>query len=493
MKGTMLQYFHWYTPGDGNLWKQIKEDAPRLAGLGFTAIWLPPAFKAANGGYSAGYDVYDLYDLGEFDQKGTIRTKYGTRDEYLEALKAIRENEMQVMVDIVLNHKAGGDEIERINVVKVDPENRNDDISDEFFIDAFTKFTFPGRQKKYSEFIWDFMCFTGVDYAYDLNEDGIFRIVKEHTSSWQEMITDEKGNYDYLMYNDIDFRNDYVREELNKWGKWYWEQANFDGVRLDAVKHISPFFYVEWLHQLRINTNKEIFAVGEYWAPGQLELLLKYIEATGGNMSLFDSSLHHNLHHASRIGNDFDLTTIFHDTLVEVMPEKAVTVVSNHDTQPLQALEAPVDPWFKPIAYALILLRDEGYPCVFYPDLFGANYRDYGRDGKEYEIWMPAVPKIEKLMQARKDNAYGFQRNYFDHANCIGWTREGDGYHSGCAVVISNGDDGNKTMEIGIWYKGKTFVDLLENHPAEVVINDDGWGEFFASAGNVSVWVTKWW
>ncbi|MEO7960576.1 MAG: alpha-amylase [Ginsengibacter sp.] len=485
----MLQYFHWYTQGDGNLWNKIKLDAPRLASLGFTAIWLPPAFKAANGGYSAGYDVYDLYDLGEFDQKGTVRTKYGTKQEYLDAIKAIRKNGMQVMVDIVLNHKAGGDEIERVKVVKVNPDNRNEDISDEFEIDAFTKFTFPGRKKKYSAFEWNQSCFTGVDYAHDLNEDAIFRIVKNSGLSWQEMINDEKGNYDYLMYNDIDFRNDFVREELNRWGKWYYDQAHFDGVRLDAVKHISPFFYVEWLHQLRINTNREIFAVGEYWAPGQLQLLLKYIEATGGNMSLFDSSLHHNLHHASRSGNNYDLTTIFHETLVNVMPEKAVTVVSNHDTQPLQALEAPVDPWFKPIAYALILLRDEGYPCVFYPDLFGANYKDYGRDGNEYEIWMPAVPKIEKLMQARKDHAYGLQRDYFDHANCIGWTREGNDHHSGCAVVVCNGKDGNKSMEVGKRYAGRTFFDLLENHSATVKINNDGWGEFFSSGGSVSVWV----
>ena len=69
-------------------------------------------------------------------------------------------------------------------------------------------------------------------------------------SSWQEMIDNEKGNYDYLMYNDIDFRNNYVREELDRWIKWYWDQAHFDGVRLDAVKHISPFFYVGWLHNL---------------------------------------------------------------------------------------------------------------------------------------------------------------------------------------------------------------------------------------------------
>ena len=55
-----------------------------------------------------------------------------------------------------------------------------------FEIDAFTKFTFPGRQKKYSEFEWNYMCFTGVDYAHDLKKQGIFRIVKKYTRSWQE-------------------------------------------------------------------------------------------------------------------------------------------------------------------------------------------------------------------------------------------------------------------------------------------------------------------
>ena len=490
-KGTMLQYFHWYLPGDGTLWKQIKNDAPRLKELGFTSIWLPPAFKAASGGYSTGYDIYDLYDLGEFDQKGTVRTKYGTRQEYIEALEAIRSAGMQSIVDIVLNHKAGGDEIEKIQVVKVNPDDRNETISEPFEIEAFTKFTFPGRQKKYSAFEWDYMCFTGVDYAYNLSENGIFRIINSYGNDWQEMIDDEKGNYDYLMYNDIDFRNASVREELDHWGKWYYDQVNFDGVRLDAVKHIPASFYNEWLDNLRKSTSKEIFAVGEYWAPGQLYLLVRYIEATNGKMSLFDSSLHHNFHTASNMGNNYDLRKIFQNTLVKIMPEKAVTVISNHDTQPLQALEAPVEPWFKPIAYSLILLRDEGYPCIFYPDLFGANYKDNGGDGNEYEIWMPKVDNIEQLLQARRDYAYGTQRDYFDHANCIGWTREGNDEHSGCAVVISNGDNGNKTMEIGKRYAGKIFIDLLKKNPKKVKINKDGWGEFFAPAGGVSVWIEK--
>ena len=144
--GTMLQYFHWYMPNDGNLWKQIKSDASRLREMGFTSIWFPPAYKGSNGGYSEGYSPYDLYDLGEFDQKGTVRTKYGTRQEYQEAIDAVHETGMQVIVDIVLNHKAGGDECERIKVVKVDLDDRTKAISEPMEIDAYTKFTFPGRE-----------------------------------------------------------------------------------------------------------------------------------------------------------------------------------------------------------------------------------------------------------------------------------------------------------------------------------------------------------
>ena len=84
--GTMIQFFHWYTPADGSFWKHVTAEAPRLAKMGITAVWLPPACKAAGGGYSVGYDIYDLYDLGEFDQKGTVRTRYGTKAEYIEAV-----------------------------------------------------------------------------------------------------------------------------------------------------------------------------------------------------------------------------------------------------------------------------------------------------------------------------------------------------------------------------------------------------------------------
>ena len=242
---------------------------------------------------------------------------------------------------------------------------------------------------------------------------------------------------------------------------------------------------------MRSFAGKDFFAVGEFWAPLDLASLLKYIVATEEKMSLFDAPLHNTFHIASTKGKDFNMPTIFNDSLLSVNPQLAVTVVENHDTQPLQALEAPIDSWFKPLAYALILLREQGYPCIFYPDLYGAEYTDKGSDGNDYNIKLEKVTSLENLISLRKNKAYGTQRDYFDHPNCIGWTREGiaENKNSGCAVIMSNGDEGFKLMEIGKKFAGKKFIDQLGNNNGEVIINKDGFGEFQCEGASVSVWV----
>lgn len=492
INGTILQAFHWYLPDDGKLWNQLKAEAPKLADMGITALWLPPAGKGTEGGRSIGYDSYDIYDLGEFDQKGSVRTKYGTKKELISAIKNLQHAGIKIYMDVVLNHMGGAGEKEKVMVRRVNPDNRNEFTSDPFEIEAYTKFTFPGRKGKYSKFIWDFHCFSGVDYAANLDETAIFSIVNNpYGEGWEEVVDDEKGNYDYLMYCDIEFRNPAVREELKRWGKWLHDSLRYDGFRLDAVKHISPKFFNEWLDAMRNEINPELFAVGEYWSPGNLPLLLKYIETTGGRMSLFDACLQNNFHAASRAGREYDLYTIFQDTLVSARPDLTVTVVANHDTQSLQALEAPVDPWFKPIAYALILLREQGYPCIFYPDLYGGHYTDKGKDGQDHEIFMPQVNKLDLLIRARKQFAYGEQKDYLDHGSCIGWTRAGDAEHEGCAVLISNDEHGFKNMEMGERYAGNQFTDFLQNHTGVVTLDENGKGNFQVSPGSVSVWVKK--
>lgn len=164
MKDVMIQYFQWYLPSDSKHWINIKNNAKNLKDSGFSAVWLPPAYKGQGGKNDVGYGVYDLYDLGEFDQKGTVATKYGTIDEYLEAINALHQNKIKVYGDMVLNHRMGGDGIEMVTVVENKQENRNLLVSDKKIIEAWTRFDFINRNGKYSTFKWNQDCFDGVDF-----------------------------------------------------------------------------------------------------------------------------------------------------------------------------------------------------------------------------------------------------------------------------------------------------------------------------------------
>jgi alpha-amylase len=485
---TLIQYFHWYYNEVDNLWTKVVKEAPQLAQLGITGVWLPPAYKGTEGANSIGYDTYDLFDLGEFDQKNSINTKYGNKEEYLKAISCLKAYGIIVLADTIFNHKTGADELEHITVRKVDEEDRNKFISDDIQIDAWTKFTFPGRNGTYSSFIWDYRCFSGIDWAQDLQESAIYTIQNEYGEGWEDVPSTELGNYDYLMFADIDFRNPAVREELHYWGKWYYDTCGVDGFRLDAVKHISPAFIIEWIDRLKESCQRDFFFISENWNIEHVEELEHYIEITGGRTHLFDSLLHHNFYTASIAGKDYELDTIFNNTLVQRNPNMAITFVDNHDSQPLQALESYVEFWFRPLAYALILLREQGCPCVFYIDLYEVTYEDKGE-----QIALGSLQELPTLLNIRKSFAYGEQREYLDHHNCIGWTRAGTAEYenSGIAVLMSNGEDGFKEMEMGLAFAGKTFIDTLGKRSEEVTINDQGSGEFLCLGGSVSVWVLK--
>lgn len=300
----------------------------------------------------------------------------------------------------------------------------------------------------------------------------------------------EKGNYDYLMGCDLDVHHTEVDGELKYWGEWYYDTTQIDGFRFDAVKHVDAVYFVNWLEHIQTYAKKDLFAVGEYWSY-EVNALHHFIASTQGNISLFDAPLHLNFHQASKLGRDYDLRTIFDGSLVQQQPTLAVTLVDNHDTQPLQALESPVEAWFKPLAYALILLRAEGYPCVFYPDYYGASYTDKGKDGQDYEIHLGEHRWIlDKFLKVRQRYAYGEQYSYFDHGNVIGWTRLGTDEHpGGMAVVLSNGDDGHKAMEIG--QPRTTYYDITEHIKERITTDENGWGVFHCMGTKVSVWVPE--
>lgn len=473
---TMIQYFEWNLPADGLLWQRAAAQAEKLKEVGFDLAWLPPAYKGAAGGHDVGYGVYDLYDLGEFDQKGSVPTKYGTRDEYLKAIQAMQKAGMAVLADIVLNHRMGADETELVEAEKYDPENRTQSISGEMQIKAWTKYTFPGRAGKYSNFVWDWTCFSGIDWDANTNQGGIYQFADK---AWSDEVDGEKGNFDYLMGANVDVDNPAVAQELTTWGEWYLETTGVDGFRLDAVKHIPWGFYQQWLAAMRQTAGREMFAVGEYWS-GDVNSLKAYLGNCECSMSLFDVPLHFHFMNASTGGGGYDMRNLLQDTLVAADPMHTVTFVDNHDSQPGQSLQSWVEEWFKPLAYAVILLRQDGLPCVFYADYYGLH-----SDG------VPSVPGIRHMVAARRYCAYGQQHDYFDDANVVGWTREGDEEHknSGCAVLMTDAEGGEKNMYVGKQFAGRQFRDVLRREDDPVTIDAEGNGLFRVPGGAVTVYL----
>jgi alpha-amylase len=210
--GVMMQYFHWYNAPDGTLWNELATNAEELATAGITALWVPPAYKGTAGGYDVGYGIYDLFDLGEFDQKGSVRTKYGTKAEYIQAINTAHDNGISIYADVVFNHKLGADEAEEAEATPFDPENRTEAIGEYQKIQAWTHFTFPGRDGKYSTMEWHWWHFDAIDFnAYNEGEKAVYLLKGK---SFDNDVDLEKGGFDYLMGCDLDMENPEVVGEL---------------------------------------------------------------------------------------------------------------------------------------------------------------------------------------------------------------------------------------------------------------------------------------
>src|ERR1051325_2755242 len=113
--GVLMQAFYWDCPKLENKemgwWPFLQEQIKSLQSVGFTALWLPPACKAANlNGPSMGYDPYDYYDLGNIDQRGAVETWFGSRRELEALIGEAHRHGLQVYADLILNHTSGADD-----------------------------------------------------------------------------------------------------------------------------------------------------------------------------------------------------------------------------------------------------------------------------------------------------------------------------------------------------------------------------------------------
>ena len=191
---TMMQACEWYVPDDHKHSQRLESQLPQLKAFGIDKPWIPPGYRASSQ-KGNGYDIYDLHDLGEFDQKGGRATKWGNKELHSLMAKA-KEAGVGIYWDAVLNHKASADHKEICPAEEVHSEDRTQSISEPYDIDAWVGFDFPGRGERYSTQKYHWYHFSGIDYDAKTKNTFIFKILGDDTKGWADSgnVDDKKGN-----------------------------------------------------------------------------------------------------------------------------------------------------------------------------------------------------------------------------------------------------------------------------------------------------------
>ncbi|KAF2692144.1 glycoside hydrolase family 13 protein [Lentithecium fluviatile CBS 122367] len=485
---VLFEAFEWHSPADHKHWQRLRRALPSLSAIGITDLWLPPGSKAKDA-ESNGYDIYDAWDLGEFDQKGTVPTKWGTKMDLMNLAADCKHHGLGLVWDAILNHRSFADATETVRVVEVDPKDRRVDITEPFDIAAWTRFDFAARKGRYSTLKFNKSHFNGTDWDQRTEKRAIYRFVEEG-KNWAQDVGKLQGNADYLMLENLDYSNPEVVEETTKWGEWIVEELGLSGFRLDAVQHYSYRFVDGWTQGLKKKSPNGLMCVGEFWH-GDVKVLLEWLKNMSPNFMLYDVPL---LYRIARLSwhEDTDLRAVFKDTLVERKPESAVTFIRIHDTQKGQDMDTPIKRSFTPHAYSLLLLRQDGVPCAFFGDLYGIS----GPHPEPPSCW----GKLPGLILARKLYAHGAQTDYFARKDCIGWVRHGNSLANpdSLAVIMSwtkaidiQNLAPSLGMNVGKQHAGEIWTDVLGFEWAAVVIDEDGWGRFPCQRNSIACFVSE--
>jgi alpha-amylase len=326
--GVLLQAFYQRgdrgvpTPADGDpispWWDHLAKQATSFREVGFTAIWLPPVLKGASGRGSVGYDVYDDYDLGSKDQKGSVETRYGTREELTRCVAVLRANGLDVYVDLVENQRGGGGGPGGFTFRYKDAEGN------------------PGGGR-FPKDAHDFH----PNVPQDPNVPG----------------PDFSFGADLAAINGGNPRGK-VAEHLTQSADWLTRALDLQGYRVDDVKGQSSDFLLPFLNSTSMAGK---FAVAEFF-DGDIGKVQDWLaNKMHGRVAAFDFSTRFTLQGMCN-SRPFNMSVLDHTGLVGSNPFQAVTFVENHDTDRKFPIFRN-----KLLAYAYIL-TSEGYPCVFYKD-----------------------------------------------------------------------------------------------------------------------------
>ena len=451
---VFMQGFYWNSPPGGTWYDSLAKLAPKLASAGFSGIWFPSPVKGGGGNLSMGYDPYDHYDFGDYQQKGTVKTRFGNQAELQNAIKVFHDAGIQVFADAILRHMMGGEEdvpyqcIPQYNGSNIVPDS------------AYLVFNYPNGSGRFKKDAGSF---------YPNSQDCFADPLYTNTGSA------------FIFGQWLDHNKQSVRDSLIAWGNYLKNIIGFDGFRLDAVKAIDPAFMAAWLK----GVNGTGYAVAEDWSStSDIQAWLNSCHTVGGaNVSMFDFPLRYTLKDmCNNTAGTFDMTTLDGAGLVNAGTSgyNVATFVENHDFDRTGwdgVTDTGNDPIItdKHMAYAYTIFS-EGRPCVFFKDYF-----DYGLSGKiDTLMWIRM-----KFLGGGTTKRSGLNPWYIKQDGTTDQTslsqdiyvarRDGYGAQPGGYIVIND----NATQWIDVWVDtdspvGSKFKDYTGHDAFKVVSSPTG-------------------
>jgi len=339
---VLLQGFNWesWRAGGGDWYGVVKKNIGVMKTLGVTDIWLPPPSQSVA---PQGYLPSQLFNLDG--------SKYGNRESLEGLVKALHENDIRAVADIVINHRCGD---------KQDGEGR------------WNQFTTTGIEHRPS--------FAGVmdwgGWAITLGDNFSDGTGENHPGQFD-------GKFDAAP--DIDHGNKRVQESICIWMRWLQLQVGFDAWRFDFVKGYAANFVGHYCKK-----SAPAWAVGELWCDmayddnglchnqdKHRQDTVNWINGTDKECTAFDFTTKGVLQEAVRNCEYWRLRDSNGKPpgVIGWMPTHAVTFIDNHDTGSTQRhWPFPDDKVL--VGYAYILTHP-GIPSIFWDHVFdwGEHHR----------------------------------------------------------------------------------------------------------------------
>ncbi|PWA06857.1 starch-binding protein [Flavobacterium psychrotolerans] len=344
-KEVMIQGFHWTTDISATKWYEvIKSNTTTLQNAGFDAIWLPPPSKSTGG---MGYIPTVWYDLN---------TPHGTQAQLVSLISDLHAKNIKVLADIVINHRGG---------------------TTGWYDFSTPTWSTPGQT-------WSICNNSNISSS---GQKGTGNTDYDPVQAGLKS-SGESGSFSAA--RDLDHSNVEVRNGIKTWMNWLKTDIGFDGWRYDFVHGYDGKYIKEYN-----DATNPYYSVGEL-LEGDRNRLAKWIDYTKAgtataSSAAFDFATKSALQNAF---NDNNLSYLKDGSgkaagLIGISPEKACTMLDNHDTGPKPYGQ---DLWVFPGTQVLkgyaYILTHPGTPMVWWP-----HYFDWG-----------IKKEIDAMIKIRKDN-----------------------------------------------------------------------------------------